>query len=79
MKKHPGFKAVASSIASKEGISPDRADAILAASTRKASPAARRKNPRLNRVKPAKLAKAPKPKKAPRPTSLIRRAMSKPY
>ncbi len=51
MAKHPGFKAVQSSIAKKEGVSPKRAGAILAASTRKASPAAKKANPRLKRVK----------------------------
>lgn len=51
MKAHPGFKAVQKSIASKGGYSMDRAGAILAARTRKASPAAKRANPRLNRVK----------------------------
>ena len=50
-KKHPGFKAVQSSIAAKQGISQKRAGAILAASTRKASPAAKKANPRLKRVK----------------------------
>lgn len=49
--KHPGFKAAASDIAKKQGISKDRAGAILAASTRKASPEAKRKNPRLKKVK----------------------------
>lgn len=49
--KHPGFKSVQASIAKRQGISKDRAGAILAASTRKASPAARKANPRLNRVK----------------------------
>jgi hypothetical protein len=49
--KHPGFKAVASKIASKEGVSAKSAGAILASATRKASPAARKANPRLNRVK----------------------------
>ena len=49
--KHPGFKAVQSKIASKEGVSEDAAGAILASATRKASPKARKKNPRLNRVK----------------------------
>ena len=48
--KHPGFKAVQSKIASREGISEDRAGAILAASSRHASPAAHKANPRLNRV-----------------------------
>lgn len=50
-KKHPGFKAVQSSIARKEGISKDRAGAILASASRHASPAAKKKNPRLNRVR----------------------------
>lgn len=50
-KKHPGFKAVQKKIASREGISMKRAGAILAAASRNASPAAKRKNPRLKRVK----------------------------
>ena len=45
---HPGFKAVQSKIAKKYGMK--RAGAILASATRKASPAAKRKNPRLRRV-----------------------------
>lgn len=45
------FKKVASKIARKQGISKKRASAILAASTRKASAAAKRKNPKLKRVK----------------------------
>jgi hypothetical protein len=49
--KHPGFKSVQSSIAKREGISSKRAGAILASSTRHASVSAKRKNPRLNRVK----------------------------
>jgi hypothetical protein len=48
---HPGFKAVASKIASKGGYSKERASAILAASSRKASSAAHKANPRLNRVR----------------------------
>lgn len=48
---HPGFQAVAAKIADKEGISKDRAGAILAASSRRASPAAKKQNPRLNQVK----------------------------
>lgn len=48
---HPGFAAVQGSIASREGISQDRAGAILAAATRRASPAAMKRNPRLRRVK----------------------------
>lgn len=50
-KKHPGFKAVQSKIAAKEGVSMKRAGAILASSSRGASPAAKRANPRLRRVK----------------------------
>jgi hypothetical protein len=56
---HPGFKAVQGQIASREGIPEARAGAILAASTRGASAAAKRKNPRLNRVK-GKSKKGPK-------------------
>lgn len=50
-KKHPGFKKVASKIAKKEGVSKKRASAILAASSRRASLGAKRRNPRLRRVK----------------------------
>lgn len=50
-KKHPGFKGAAANIAKREGIPVKEADAELAASTRRAGAAARRKNPRLNRVK----------------------------
>lgn len=50
-KAHPGFKAVQSSIAAKQGISKQAAGAILASSTRKASAKAKRANPRLKRVK----------------------------
>jgi len=50
-KSHPGFKAVQKRIALKQGVSMDRAGAMLASSTRKASPAAKKANPRLNRVK----------------------------
>jgi len=53
-KKGMGFKAAAKNIAKKEGISQERANAILASSTRKASPAAKRANPNLKRVKMAK-------------------------
>jgi len=48
---HPGFKAVQSSIAKKQGVSSERAGAILAASSRNASKAAHKANPRLNKVK----------------------------
>ncbi len=50
-KAHPGFKTVQGEIARKMGVSKERAGAILAAQTRKASPAAKRRNPRLKRVK----------------------------
>jgi len=49
-KGHPGFKKVQSQIAKKSGVSKKAAGAILAASSRKASPAAKRKNPRLKKV-----------------------------
>ena len=45
------FAAVQAKIAKKQGISKDKAGAILAASSRKASPAAKRKNPALKKVK----------------------------
>jgi hypothetical protein len=50
MKAHPGFKAVQSHIES-EGYSKKSAGAILANATRHASPAAKKKNPKLNKVK----------------------------
>lgn len=50
-KAHPGFKSVQASIAKRGGYSKQRAGAILAAATRRASPAAKRANPRLKRVK----------------------------
>lgn len=49
--KHPGFKKVAQKIAQKQHIPLENAKRILAAQTRKASPAAKRKNPHLKRVK----------------------------
>ena len=48
---HPGFKAVQSKIAAKQGVSKQVAGAILAASTRKASAKAKAANPRLKKVK----------------------------
>ena len=48
---HPGFKAVQSKIAAKQGISKEAAGAILASSARKASAKAKAKNPRLKKVK----------------------------
>lgn len=49
--KHPGFKAVQKKIAKKSNVSMEAAGAILASSTRKASAAAKKKNPRLKKVK----------------------------
>ena len=49
-KAHPGFKAVAASVAKKQGISKERASAIVAAGARKASSAAVKANPRLKKV-----------------------------
>lgn len=49
--KHPGFKSVQKSIARKEGVSMKQAGAILASASRKASPAAKRANPRLKKVR----------------------------
>ena len=49
--KHPGFKAVAKGIARKQGVSMGRAQAMLAAGTRRASAKAKRKNPNLRKVK----------------------------
>lgn len=45
------FKSVQASIAKKDGVSKKRAGAILASASRKASPAAKRKNPNLRKVK----------------------------
>jgi hypothetical protein len=51
MAKGMGFKAAQKSIASKSGVPMKNAGAILAASTRKASPAAKRANLNLKKVK----------------------------
>lgn len=50
-KAHPGFKSVQSKIAKKEGVSKKEAGAMLASSTRKASPEAKKENPKLKKVK----------------------------
>jgi hypothetical protein len=50
-KKGMGFKAAQSQIAARQGISRKRAGAILASATRKASPAAKKRNPNLKKVK----------------------------
>lgn len=49
-KKGEGFGKAAGSIERKEGISKGHADAILASSARKASPAAKKANPNLKKV-----------------------------
>ena len=55
--KHPGFAKVQKSIEN-EGYSPESAGAILASSTRKASPKAKKANKKLKKVKGAvKMAK----------------------
>ena len=46
-----GFKANQANIAKRQGIPMKRAGAILASATRKASPAAKAKNPNLKKVK----------------------------
>ena len=50
-KSHPGFEAVQEKIAKKQGVSKERAGAILAASSRKASKGAKKANPKLKKVK----------------------------
>ena len=49
-KAHPGFQAVQAKIAKKQGVSKERAGAMLAAGTRRASAAAKKANPRLKKV-----------------------------
>ncbi len=49
-KAHPGFAAVQKKI-EKSGYSKESAGAILASATRKASSAAKAKNPKLKKVK----------------------------
>jgi len=51
VKKGMGFKAAQKQIAKKGGYGMERAGAILAASSRGASKAAKRKNPNLKKVK----------------------------
>ena len=48
--KHPGFKAVASGIAKKQGIPVKNASAIVAATSRRASEKAKAANPMLKKV-----------------------------
>lgn len=49
-KKHPGFKKAAKKVQS-EGYSKKASGAIIAAASRNASSAAKKKNPRLKKVK----------------------------
>ncbi len=49
------FQAVQKSIAAKEGVSKQAAGAILADASRNASPEAKKKNPKLLRVKKKKM------------------------
>jgi len=48
--KHVGFQKAQAQIAKKQGVSAERAGAILAAGARKASPAAVKANPNLKKV-----------------------------
>jgi uncharacterized protein YjbJ (UPF0337 family) len=50
-KEHPGFQKVQSEIEKKEGVSKESAGKILGSATRKASPAAKKANPNLKRVR----------------------------
>ena len=50
-KKHPGFKKISKKIAKSQKISIQKAAAMLASATRKASPKAKKKNPKLKKVK----------------------------
>lgn len=52
-KKGMGFKAAQKNIARRQGVSMESAGAILAASTRRASAAAKRRNPNLKKVRGA--------------------------
>ncbi len=49
--KHPGFSKVAAKVAKKQGVSKERASAIIAAGARNASKAAHKANPKLNKVR----------------------------
>lgn len=53
VKKGMGFKAAQKNIASRQGVSMERAGAILAAGARKASKKAKRRNPNLKKVRGA--------------------------
>ncbi|MDE2584090.1 MAG: hypothetical protein KGN39_01735 [Betaproteobacteria bacterium] len=49
--KGEGFKAAQAEIVKKEGIAPEKAAAILASAGRNASPAAKKANPNLKKIK----------------------------
>lgn len=49
--QHPGLEHIARHMAQSKHMPMDRARAILASAARNASPAAKRRNPRLKRVK----------------------------
>jgi len=63
------FKSVQKGIAAKEGIPMKNAGAILANASRNASPAAKKKNPKLNRVKGKPKGKLPFKEGSPRDRS----------
>lgn len=63
-KAHPGFKAVQKKVAAKQGVSMERAGAIVAAGARKASPAAKKANPNLKKVVEKKTGESYKSKAA---------------
>lgn len=48
--KHPGFKKVEQKISRQEGVPKKDAGAILASASRRASPKAKKENPRLENV-----------------------------
>jgi len=50
-RKGMGFDAAARDVAKRQGVSMKRARAIIAAGARKASPAAKKRNPNLRKVK----------------------------
>ena len=63
-KKGMGFKAAQKKIAKEQGVSKERAGAILAAGARKASPAAKKANPNLKKVVEKKTGESYKSKAA---------------
>ena len=52
-RKGMGFEAAARQVAQRQGVSMERARKIIAAGARKASPAAKKRNPNLRKVKGA--------------------------